>query len=834
MNSDGTNDLVILHNRSTESGAITVACSVNGLISNSNDNLWVESNLTSILVGHFSETTDGIVVLDNTTGVLRIFSDASWHTINLATTTANRAVSLSLFSQSYDDIVLTDPLSGTVIIYNGTSIDSPSHVPLTLTVPTLSSPTSVSSSDVNRDGHTDLVVGCEGGFVIFYYDIISQNFHDDDSIYYDVIPLTMAPSIQWTLTGDLNVWTDQATGAHVQMADVAVINSTTNRIDIYFQQTGGTFSTAGSKMQSILVSLGDIIWADLADVNSDGYTDIIVATDNGKIVAYIQKEILLGFSSSDHMVYSSTDGIRTAAVGDYDDDGFSEIVIIGSDVSSATLIQGSGSALRSEYVQTAGAGNCTIAIGDVDNDDRKDLVVGSPGSGSVSIWYQRNIAPHASWYSEIDIPTEGEQTVLNAADSWDSYSDNESLLYTWKWRLVGADTWTDIATASSDETVNYAFPSWGLYEVGLQVSDGSGGEDWLNKTLRVRDGIPNAGFEYSGTLLEGLSITFTDTSTSPKDEIIYFEWDFGDGTPHLFLTSNDTLVQHAYRSNGVYNASLTIKDDTLNQSTATHTITIGDSGPMFSISRSLMTMMEGDDVTFTAVVTSPDAVVNYHWSIENGTETVDGTSDSVAHRFLTNGQFYVNLTIEENDGDVSTRSILVVVQDSIPTAGFTMSDTQVDEGESVKFQDTSSAYDKPISRYWQFGNGKTSTAQSPIISYDAHGNFTVTLWIRDSDGDNISASRTISIVDTDPKIAGLLTTSTGEKNFTKGVAVSFVITVYPGAEDPVYHWNITSSSTTPYTAYTDGPSLSYTFTKAGSYHIVLRVSDSNGFELIST
>ncbi|MCE5296678.1 MAG: PKD domain-containing protein [Euryarchaeota archaeon] len=826
MNEGVAEDLIILQNRSAASGAITLAYSINGMLSNGNDNIWVQSQQASLLVGSFSHTSQGIGILDSTADVLRIYAGSSWYMIPLTTTTAERAVSLKLYDQSYDDIVLTDPVSGTVIIYKSSISNSLlGSSPLTLTIPSLSSPNSLTSSDVNGDGRVDLIVGCQDGFVIFYNDGTAQGFHSND---YDLVPLATIPSIQAIMIGNFNNGTDE--GAGVDLMDVAVINSTTNRIEIYFQQSDGTYSATGGKMLSLAVPSGTIIWTDSADVNSDGLADIVVATDDGNIVAYIQRSYLSsGFAYSDRVSYHCAQGIQTATVGDYDDDGFKEIAVVGSEMGSVSLIHLAGSSFHLDYAQTAGSGICTIAVEDVDGDNRDDVVVGSPGSGAVSIWYQRNIAPHADWYSETTIPTEGIPTVLNATGSWDSYSDNGSLSYTWKWRLSGGVTWIDITTASSSPTVSYAFPSWGLYEVSLMVSDGDGGIDWLNKTVRVKDGMPTAGFDYSGTLVEGMNITFTDSSTSPVDEITYFRWDFDDGTPQLILNSNETPVVHRFLSNGVYDVTLTVRDGDLNESVFYRTITIDDSDPQFTISKSLATINEGDTVTFSAVVESPDAVVFYHWSIENDTRLVDGASSSVAHQFLTNGRFYVNLTIDESDGDSSTRSILVVVLDSIPTVSFTMSDTQVDEGEPVTLQDTSTAYDGIASRYWQFGNGKTSTAQSPIISYEAHGNYTVTLWVMDSDGDNISTTRTISVSDTNPEITSPLVTSTGERNFTKGEEVSFTITVDPGAEMPVYSWTITSSSGTPYTTFTDGPSLSYTFTKAGSYHIVIRVSDSDRY-----
>jgi len=69
-----------------------------------------------------------------------------------------------------------------------------------------------------------------------------------------------------------------------------------------------------------------------------------------------------------------------------------------------------------------------------------------------------------------------------------------------------------------------------------------------------------------------------------------------------------------------------------------------------------------------------------------------------------------------------------------PVADFTASDTDIDEGDSVTFTDTST--NNPTSWSWTFEGGTpgTSTAQNPTVTYNTEGTYNVTLTATNSAG----------------------------------------------------------------------------------------------------
>lgn len=76
----------------------------------------------------------------------------------------------------------------------------------------------------------------------------------------------------------------------------------------------------------------------------------------------------------------------------------------------------------------------------------------------------------------------------------------------------------------------------------------------------------------------------------------------------------------------------------------------------------------------------------------------------------------------------------------VPVAGFTANPTTVCEGASVAFTDAST--ETPTSWSWTFNGGTpgTSTAQNPVVVYNAAGTYDVTLTATNANGNNTTTS----------------------------------------------------------------------------------------------
>ncbi len=77
-----------------------------------------------------------------------------------------------------------------------------------------------------------------------------------------------------------------------------------------------------------------------------------------------------------------------------------------------------------------------------------------------------------------------------------------------------------------------------------------------------------------------------------------------------------------------------------------------------------------------------------------------------------------------------------------PVAGFTTNRSVVEINETVTFTNTS----QNASRYeWNFGNGQTSTAATPTVTYPNTGTFAVTLIAYNADNKAITTTQTIKV-----------------------------------------------------------------------------------------
>jgi subtilisin len=124
---------------------------------------------------------------------------------------------------------------------------------------------------------------------------------------------------------------------------------------------------------------------------------------------------------------------------------------------------------------------------------------------------------------------------------------------------------------------------------------------------------PNASFTYG---CNGLSCSFTDSSTDSDGSIVSWSWDFGDG-----VKSTEQDPRHDYVSGGTYTVALTVTDDEGASAEASHSVTVTSALPPSAITL---------DVSVRKVKNLRYADLS--WSPTKPTELVDisrGYADSI-------------------------------------------------------------------------------------------------------------------------------------------------------------------------------------------------------------
>jgi PKD repeat protein len=157
----------------------------------------------------------------------------------------------------------------------------------------------------------------------------------------------------------------------------------------------------------------------------------------------------------------------------------------------------------------------------------------------------------------------------------------------------------------------------------------------------------------------------------------------------------------------------------------------------------------GETVSFDGSGSSDSdgTIASYSWSWGDGSPAGSGVSPT--HSYGAAGDYTVTLVVTDDDGGTDQTSQVVSVSDpppppsnNAPTASFSVSCIDND----CTFTDLSTDTDGSVVAWsWDFGDGRTSTAQSPTNVYRHAGTYAVLLSIVDDDGAGDSASQAVTI-----------------------------------------------------------------------------------------
>ena len=161
------------------------------------------------------------------------------------------------------------------------------------------------------------------------------------------------------------------------------------------------------------------------------------------------------------------------------------------------------------------------------------------------------------------------------------------------------------------------------------------------------------------------------------------------------------------------------------------------------------------DVTFDASAsTDPDGVItNYHW---NFGDTIIGAGQTVIHRFETEGEYTVTLTVTDDDGKTDSTSHIIIIDppNQPPVAHFTFSPLNGLYPLTVTFDATASTdSDGQIVQYeWDFDGEQTGSGPIITHTFREKGLYTIILTVYDDDGASATASGTVEVLGLEPPL----------------------------------------------------------------------------------
>ncbi|CAF3154083.1 unnamed protein product [Rotaria sp. Silwood2] len=168
--------------------------------------------------------------------------------------------------------------------------------------------------------------------------------------------------------------------------DIIMVNYGTNDVIIYFGYKNGVYYEG--KPYSIGNEAGPISLA-IGDFNNDGRSDFVVANLMADEIG-----VFLGYGSElfgSLVTYDVGSGSqpRTAAIGDFNSDGKSDIVVANYGTNNVAILLGDGYTnfyYIVDYSTGVGSAPCSVAVGNFNNDNHSDIVVANCESNNLSIF----------------------------------------------------------------------------------------------------------------------------------------------------------------------------------------------------------------------------------------------------------------------------------------------------------------------------------------------------------------------------------------------------------------------------------------------------------------
>ncbi|HEX7411441.1 MAG TPA: PKD domain-containing protein, partial [Bacteroidales bacterium] len=290
----------------------------------------------------------------------------------------------------------------------------------------------------------------------------------------------------------------------------------------------------------------------------------------------------------------------------------------------------------------------------------------------------------------------------------------------WYWDFGDNSTMT---YSSQKSDITHIFESPGTFTVKLVTTTqmvGGMKSDSITHPVTVNPS-PLAKYTVQQDVCMGIPVKFTNSTITNGTQITGYSWMFGDpGT--LADTSSLKHATYLYTQSGDFDAALVAKNTLGCSNIISHTLTVH---PLPGADFQYSVSCAGVQTHFTDSSETVNATVQaWKWDFLDSTSII-GRSGITNPDFLfaSEGNFKTRLTITDNNGCQDTVLKQVVIH-PVPVNAFEIKE----DYDNVQGQiQLSNGTINATGYEWDFGNGSTSTADEPIISYDRDGYYKIKL-----------------------------------------------------------------------------------------------------------
>jgi len=220
-------------------------------------------------------------------------------------------------------------------------------------------------------------------------------------------------------------------------------------------------------------------------------------------------------------------------------------------------------------------------------------------------------------------------------------------------------------------------PRLGTYSVYVLGQSSPSTISSATTTFNVQstNGIPpQASFVYSpSSPTINRDVDFDASSSTPEgynDVITKYEWDFGDGTPHVIKTGNpaNPTTSHSFTQAIQYIVTLNVTNNEGLWCTTSKPITIGlGYGPTANFTWVPLTPVINETATFDASNSMPgdySTLVSYMWNFSDGTGVFNVSTPQTTHSFTQPLNYTVTLTVLDSVNRTASTSATIQVQNA--------------------------------------------------------------------------------------------------------------------------------------------------------------------------
>lgn len=294
----------------------------------------------------------------------------------------------------------------------------------------------------------------------------------------------------------------------------------------------------------------------------------------------------------------------------------------------------------------------------------------------------------------------------------------EAPIASWQWFFGDG---TSATYSSQQPVVEHTYAAPGNYQVKMVVATqmvGGMATDTARGQVAVNPAA-KAAYSFQDACV-GTSTTFQNQSQNNNTTIKNYQWNFGD----LNNTTNATSEQspkYQYALSGQYDVKLVVTNTLGCTDTLVKKINIYASP---SADFSWNTNCEAKPVFFSDNSASASSITNWNWKFGSEAQLLDASNKkSCIVSFAHAGTYQADLKVTDRNGCSTTVSKQVTINPT-PVAAFSIVDNYENkQGQVLLNNGTINATDYE----WIISNGKSSTSDAPVITFDKEGHYNIQL-----------------------------------------------------------------------------------------------------------